>query len=176
MIAGDIDALAVLDDAALVYAANDAVGIDLLDHNGNQTVVKQQLSADRGAALVEEDVDELRVGNRNSVEIALIALLVECEIRAFLQGRLSVGKGSDSDLWSLGVEKDSDVLSALGDRLTDRLENDRQVLVGAVRHIDSGNVHARVDHLEQHRLCIAGRAYRADNFCFSHSLSPFRIV
>ena len=116
MIAGDIDALAVLDDAALVYAADDAVGIDLLDNNGNQTVVKQQLSADCGAALVEEDVDELRVGNRNSVKIALIALLVECEIRAFLKGRLSVGEGSDSDLGSLGVKKDSDVHGSSGKR------------------------------------------------------------
>ena len=61
MVARYVDALAVLEHAALVDAADDAVGIGLLNQNRNQTVVEQQLSADRAAALGEEDIDKLGI-------------------------------------------------------------------------------------------------------------------
>ena len=59
MIAGNIEALAVLELAALVYAADNAVGANLLHDERNHTVVKQKLSADSLRALVEEQVDTL---------------------------------------------------------------------------------------------------------------------
>ena len=168
MVARYVDALAVLEHAALVDAADDAVGIGLLDQNRNQTVVEQQLSADRAAALGEEDIDKLGIGYRNARKISLIQLLVKREIAALFQLGGAVLKGGDAHLGTLGIEHDRHVLSALGDRLADVREHARKRVMGSVGHVDSGYVHSRVDHLQEHFLGVARGTDGTYDFCFSH--------
>ena len=57
MISGNIYALAVFENSALVNGAHNAVGKNLFGDDRDKTVVEKKLPADRRFSLAEEDID-----------------------------------------------------------------------------------------------------------------------
>ena len=84
---------------------------------------------------------------------------------AGLDGDLLVAfEQAGADLGALGVEQDADGQIELGGDAADALDAAVVLLVGAVGEIETGDVHARLHHLAQDVVAVAGGTHGAYNF------------
>ena len=162
MHAGDVDALLVLDLAAIQHLADDVGVVDGLDLQLDQAVVQHD-----GAAGLHV-LRQILVGDGADLLGALHLAGGQGEHLAGFQHFGAVLEVLQADLGAFGVQQGGDRLAQL---FTDGLQlfKTAQVLfVRAVGKIEPGNVHAIGDQLAQNAFFIGGRAQGADDLCFSH--------
>ena len=166
---GHVDALALTDLAAVLDDAVDVVALDELDFKADQAVVDQN----RGSLgdffgeveVIERDVlggAEVVLGGRGGGYDDGVALSDSDLLVVFEQTGANFG--------ALGVEQDADGLAELCGKTAHALDALVMLLVGTVREVKAGDVHAGLDHFAQRILVVASRAHGADDFCtFEHA-------
>ena len=173
-IAGDVDALAVLQNAAGDDARDDTLVIYRLDSRGYLAVVKEDGPADAGV-IPAEGIYQLGVREGDAVLVAVTLGRVQAVLLPCLELDGAVLKGADADLGSFCIQQQSYGLAALGDSLLDDAEALGHSVVLAVRHIEARYVHAGVDHPAKDIYVVAGRSHCADNLGHSHDKAPSHV-
>ena len=159
---GHVDALALADQAVVLNDAGHVLAVDGLDLEGNQTVIDQ----DKGALLDLGGQSQVVEGDvlRGAVEIFGRGLSGDDDLVAGLDGNLlAVDQKTGADLGALGVEQDADGHTELLGNTTDALDATVVLVVGSVREVKTGDVHARLDHLADGLVAIAGGTHGAYN-------------
>ena len=160
---GDVDALALADLAVVLDDAVDVGALDVVDLQVDQAVIDQDVGA--GLDLVGE-VQVVEGDVAGVAEVLLGGGLGGHDDRvAGGDGDLLVAlEQAGADLGALGVEQESDGGLELGGDTADALDATVVLLVGAVREVEAGDVHARLDHLAQDIVVVTGRTHRAYDF------------
>ena len=136
--------------------------LDVVDLEVDQAVVDQDVGA--GLNLVGEV--EVVKGDMAGVAKVLLGsgLSGDDDGIASGDGDLLVAlEQAGADLGALGVEQDANGLAKLGGDATDALDAAVVLLIGAMGEVEAGDVHARLDHLAQDIIVIAGGTHRAYN-------------
>ena len=159
---GHVDALALADQAVVLNDAGHVLAVDGLDLEGDQAVIDQ----DEGALLDLGGQSQVVEGDvlRGAVEILGRGLSGDDDLIAGLDGNLlAVDQKAGADLGALGVEQDADGQTELLGNTTDALDATVVLVVGSVREVKTGDVHARLDHLADGLVAIAGGTHGAYN-------------
>ena len=159
---GHVDALALADQAVVLDDAGHVLAVDGLDLEGDQAVIDQ----DEGALLDLGGQSQVVEGDvlRGAVEILGRGLSGDDDLIAGLDGNLlAVDQKAGADLGALGVEQDADGQTELLGNTTDALDATVVLVVGSVREVKTGDVHARLDHLADGLVAIAGGTHGAYN-------------
>ena len=159
---GHVDALALADQAVVLNDAGHVLAVDGLDLEGNQTVIDQ----DKGALLDLGGQSQVVEGDvlSGAVEILGRGLSGDDDLIAGLDGNLlAIDQKAGADLGALGVEQDADGQTELLGNTTDALDATVVLVVGSVREVKTGDVHARLDHLADGLVAIAGGTHGAYN-------------
>ena len=159
---GHVDALALADQAVVLDDAVHVLAIDGLDLEGDQAVIDQ----DEGALLDLGGKREVIEGDvlRGAVELLGRGLGGHDDLVAGLDGDLlAVDEQAGTDLGALGVEQDADGHAELLGNAADTLDATVMLVIGAVREVEAGDVHARLDHLADGLVAVAGGTHGAYN-------------
>ena len=159
---GDVDALALADDAGVLDDAVHVLAVDALDLEVDQAVIDQDVGA-RGDLGGEVQVVERDVGGVAQPVLAG-GLRGHDDLVAGVDGDLGVVlEQAGADLGALGVQQDADGHAELAGDAADALDALVVLLVGAVREVEAGDVHARLDHLAERIVAVAGGTHGADD-------------
>ena len=160
--AGNIDALLVLDLAAVQHGADDVGVGHVPDGQLDQAVVQHDGAA--GGHIV----GQVLVGDGDDLVGALHLAGGQGEGLAFLQDLRAVLELLEADLGALGIQQGRHRLVQLFPDGLQGLKTALVLLVGAVREIETGHVHPVFHQRPQHALLIGGRAQGADDLGFAH--------
>ena len=164
--AGDVDPLAVLDRAAVLHPA-DYVGLRLLHHfHADQAVIQHDLAAQAHI------LGQVFIGDAANLPGAGDLPGGEGKVLAGLQVHLSLFKGLQADLWSLGVQQGGHRDVQFFAQVFEHLQPALVVLVGAMGEVEAGHIHAAFHHGLQDFRGVRGRTQGADNFGLSHRAAP----
>ena len=162
--AGHIDALLVLDLAAIQYGADDVGVVHGLDLQLDQAVVQHDGTVRlhvHGQILVGDGADlvgALHIAGGQGKGLAGNQILN------------AVLKVLQADLGTLGVQQCGHGLTQLLAQSLQLFKAAQMLLVGTVGKIEAGHVHAVGDQIAQHAFLIGGRAKGANNFRLSHAI------
>ena len=159
---GDVDALALADQAVVQDDAVHVLAVDGLDLEADQAVVDQ----DDGALLSLGRKLEVVEGNVGGVAEPVLGrgLRGDDDLVAGVDLDLGVAlEQTGADLGALGVEQDADGLANLGGAATDALDATLVLLIGTVGEVETGDVHARLDHLANSLVVVTGGTHGANN-------------
>ena len=157
---GDVDALALADLAGVLDDAVHVLAVDGLDLEGDQAVIDQ----DEGAGLGLGGEVQVVKGDVGLVAEPVLGggLRGHDDLVALVNGDLGVIlEQAGADLRTLGVEQDAHGDAELAGDAADALDALVMLLIGAVREVEAGDVHARLDHLAEGLVAVAGRTHGA---------------
>ena len=157
---GDIDALTVGNGAARDHGA-DHVGVGQLLDGQLQTAV-----VDQHAVALLQLGGEIGIGDGDTGGVALNLPSGQGEGASLLQVGLTVLEGADADLGALGVQHDG---GGLAQTLADTAEGLDDLAVGLVipvGEVETGHVHARLEHFGHDLFGAGGGADGTDDLGF----------
>ena len=159
---GDVDGLVVGQGAASDHVADDVLTLDFGDLDVHQAVVNEQVGA-HGHLVVQ-----VGVGHGHDGVVAVHLAGGQGEGIAIGQLDLAVGKRTNANLRALGVQNGGHGAAQTIPDVLHTGENSQVGLVGAVREVEAGGVHAGEDELLNHLLAVGSRAQGTNNLCLSH--------
>ena len=160
----DVHALLLAQLAAVLDIAGYVLARDALDREPDQAVVDQDRASHMDLARKLEVIQ---------IEMLGVALQVlrglgrsHRDGRAGLERHLGMTlQKARADLGPLGVEQDAHRDAELAGDALDALHARTLLLVAAVREIETGDVHARLDHLAEDIVVITSRSHGANDLC-----------
>ena len=168
--AGHIDAFVVAQHAAGNYAAKNVCAGQVFHLQFDQSVVEQDAVADMkvlGQGVIGDGYATFAAGKVPAGQGKAVA---------GSQSDRPVCKCADTDFRAFGVQN-----GGYGDPLlpagrAQLFEHGQMARMAAVGEVEPGGVHAAAQQGAEHGVAAAGRAERADDFCFSHHalMSSFR--
>ena len=157
-----VHALMVRHGAVVLYSAHNVAAVDVLHRQGDKPVVQQDARA--GAHILRQ----LFIGDGADILIAHHFAGGEGERLPGLQLHPAVFEIAQAYFGALCVQQGGDGHIQLVAQLLQLCQTARVVLMGAVREVEAGHIHARTYHVAQHALPVGGGAQRAYDFRLSH--------
>ena len=163
--AGNVDPLAVFDDAAVLHLADHIGASDPCHPHTDQPIVQQN---PRSNVQIRRQIP---VGHLYNGIIPEHLTGGEGKLLPRFQNRLAAVKFRKADLRAFGVQKCRDRAPQLASQPLEHFKPPRMLAVIPVGKIEARHVHAREDHVPKDLLPVRGRAKGANDLCFSHSTS-----
>lgn len=172
MLTRQVDALAVLDAAAVFHPAHHVGAIYPQHRQADKAVIQQNGSAGHHVP------GQVPIGNRAAVHAALAVVGGKGELLALREHCCAAFKGAQTDLRSLGVQQCGHRQVHLLPQSLEGVQPFFVLFVAAVGEVEPGHIHARKKHIPQDLRGIGGGPQSADDFCFTHAqfTSAFSII
>ena len=169
--AGKVHGFALAEQAGILHGAMDIAALDAIDGKLDKPVIDQDDRTGRNdigqtlARLGDHAITALdtRLGERERVARHKLHRLMACQL-------------ARADLGAFGIEQDGAGAVHFPANLTQAIHARTLLIMRAVREIESGDIHTRVDQAFERRLAVDGRAkgaYDLRSLCHAATL-PLR--